>query len=72
MMIDDALKLHVYPVRTEITATKQVPILHLCYTEEIKLKDFPVDETLLQIYSADEDESKVIIVDECSTEENKS
>ena len=33
MMIDDALKLHVYPVRTEITATKQVPILHLCYTE---------------------------------------
>ena len=31
MMIADALNLHVYPVITEMTATKQIPTLHVCY-----------------------------------------
>ena len=29
MMRADVINLHVYPVRTEITATKQIPILHV-------------------------------------------
>ena len=72
MMRADALKLHVYPVRTEMTATKQIPILHVFSTYKSKLKEFLVDKTLSQICSMDEDESKGIIVDRCSTEEDES
>ena len=67
MMRADVLNLHVYYVRMEMTATKQIPTPHVCSTEEIKLKEFLVDETLSQICSTDEDESKGIIVDKCST-----
>ena len=72
MMRADALNLHVYYIRTEMTATKQITILHVCSTEESELKEFLVNETLSQICSTDEDESKGIIVEECSTEEDKS
>ena len=64
----DALNLHVNPVRTETTA----PSLHVCSTYKSELKEFPVNETLSQSRSTDEDESKVIIVNDCSTEEDKS
>ena len=37
-----------------------------------ELKEFLVEKTLSQIYSTDEDESNGIIIDECSTEEDKS
>ena len=47
MMRADALNLHVYPVRTEITATKQIPVLHVCSTDDMKLKEFLVNKTLL-------------------------
>ena len=50
-MISDALNLHVYPVRTEITATKQIPVLSLCSTYKSELKEFIVDENLLQVCS---------------------
>ena len=70
-MRDDALNLHVYPVKTEMTA----PYLHICSTDENESKGIIVHKTLLQICSTDEDESKRIIVNEtllqnCSMEEN--
>ena len=68
----DTLNAHVYPVRTETTATKQIPTLHICSKEESELKQFLVDETLSQICSTDEDESKGIIVNKCFTEEDES
>ena len=43
MMKSDALNLHVYPVRTEITSTNQIPTSHVCSTDESKLKEFLVD-----------------------------
>ena len=52
----DALKQDSYPVRTEINGAKQIPTSHICSTDETKLKEFLVDENLLQIYSTDEDE----------------
>ena len=36
MMRADDLNSHIYPVRTEMTATKQIPTLHICSTEERK------------------------------------
>ena len=30
MIRDDAIILHIYPVRTEITGTKYIMILHVC------------------------------------------
>ena len=72
MMRYDALNLHVYPIRTEITATKQIPTLQVCSTDNSELKEFLVDKTLSQICSTEKDDSKGIIIKECSTEEDKS
>ena len=72
MMIYDGLNSHVYPVRTEMIATKHIPTFHVCSTDERKLKYFLVNETLLHICSMDKDESKGSIVDEFSTEEDES
>ena len=71
MMRSDALNLHVYPVRTEITDTKQIPISHVCSTEKSELEEFLVEETLSQICYTNEEESKGIIVDKRSTEEDE-
>ena len=67
----DVLNLHVYPVITEMTATKHITTSHVCSTDESELKEFLVDETLSHICSMDKYKSKGIIVDECSTEEEK-
>ena len=40
------LNSHVYPVRTEMTATKHIPTSHICSTDKSKLKEFPSGETL--------------------------
>ena len=72
MMRADALNLHVYPVRTDMTGTKQIPTSHIFSTDERELKAFPVDKNLSQICSTDEGESKGIIVNKYSTEEEKS
>ena len=72
MMRADSLNLHVYPVRTEMNDTQHILTSHVYYKDEIKLKEFLVDKTLLQLCSTDEDESKSIIVDECSTKEDES
>ena len=68
----DALNSDNYPARIEMTVKKQIPTLHVFSTDKSKLKEFLVDETLSQICSTDKDESKGIIIDECSTEEDGS
>ena len=71
MMRADALNSYNYPVKIERTGTKQIPTSHVCSTDESKLKEFLVGNTLLQICSNDGDESKGIIVDKCSKEEDE-
>ena len=68
----DALNSYIYPVGTDVTATKYIPTSHVCSTYESGLKEFLVGKTLSQICSTEKDESKGIIVDECSTEEDES
>ena len=72
MLISDVLNSHIYPVGTEMTGTKHIPVLHVCSTDKRELKEFLVNKTILQICSAYKDESKVIIVDKFSTEEDGS
>ena len=55
-----------------MTGIKHIMTLHVRSMVERKLKEFIFDETSLQICSTDEEESKGIIVDECSTKEDKS
>ena len=72
MMRSDALNLHGYPVRTEMTAlTSQV-----FSTEEDKSKGIIVHKTLSQSCSREEEESKGIIVNKtlsqsCSTDKDE-
>ena len=54
MMISDAFNLHIYPVRTAITAQ----YLHICSTDEEESKHIIVHETLSQSCSTDEEELK--------------
>ena len=68
MMRADVLNSHVYPVRTEMTATKRILTLRVCSTDESKF----VDENLSQIYFTEEDKSTCIIVNKCSKEEDES
>ena len=63
MMIADTLNSHVYPVRTKMTGTKQILISQRFSTDESKPEEFLADENLSQVCSMDEDESKIIIVD---------
>ena len=71
-MRDDALNSHIYPVRTEMNGTQQISTSNVYYMDKSELKEFLVDETSSQICSTDKDEPKVIIVNKCSTEEDKS
>ena len=64
-----ALNSYVYPVRTEMTGTKQITIYHVCSTDESKSEEFLVGKTLSRVCSMDKDKSKIVIVDESSTEE---
>ena len=67
MIRDYAFNLHVYPVRTKINA----PYSHVFPLDESELKQFLVNEPLSQSCFTDEDESKGIISDECSTEDDE-
>ena len=53
MMRADAFNLHVDPVRTEITGTQQIPILHVCDSGKRKPKGIISDGTLLQVVYTD-------------------
>ena len=46
---DDALNSHIDPVRTEITGMKQIPISHVCSSDESKPKGIIPDEKLSQV-----------------------
>ena len=72
MLRADALNLHVYLVRTEMTAKQQIPTSHVYSMDDSEFKKFLVDKTLSQICSTEKDEPKIIIVDECFTEEDES
>ena len=55
-MRSDSLYSYYYPVIMEMTGAKHIPILHVCSTDNIKSKEFVVDETLLQVCSTDKEE----------------
>ena len=71
-MRSDAFNSHADPVRTEVTGTQQIPISHVCDSDESKSKGITVDENLLRVCSTDESKSEIVIVDENSTEESES
>ena len=48
MMRADALNLHVYPVSTEITGTKQIPISNVCSMNESESEEFLVEKKYLR------------------------
>ena len=62
MMIYDALNSDNYPVRTEMTGVKHIPILHVRSTDDSESKEFIVDKRLSQVCSMYEYKSKIIIV----------
>ena len=72
IMRADAFNLHVDPVRTEMTGTKQIMISYVCDSDKRKSKEIIADENLLQVCSKDERESEGFIADESSTEESES
>ena len=71
-MRSDALNLHVDPVRTEMTSTQHIIILHVCGLGERKSKEVLAEKNLSQVWSTVEGESESVIVDESSTEERES
>ena len=72
MMRADELKLHVDPVRTEMTDTQQIRISHVYDSDKSESKYFLVEKNLSQVYSTDKVESESVIVDESSKEESES
>ena len=71
MMRADALNLHVYPVRMEMTDMQHIPISHVCDVDDSKSKEILVDGNLFQVCSTEEGESESVIVDEISTEDRE-
>ena len=72
MMRADAFNLHVDSVRTEMTGTQQILILHICDLDKSESKGITVEENSSQVYSTDERKSESLIADEISTEKNDS
>ena len=68
----DAFNFHVEPVRTEMTGTQQIPISHVCDSDERKSKGIIVEKNLLQVCYTDNIKPESVIFDESSTEESKS
>ena len=62
MMRSDALNSHAYLVRTEMNGTQQISTSHVYSKDNSELKEFLVDENILQICSTDKDESESIII----------
>ena len=72
MMRANYLNSHVYPVGKKMTGSQHITIFHVCSTDESESEEFPVEKTLPQICYMNKDKSKIIIVDESSTEDNES
>ena len=64
MTRDDAFNSHVDPVRTEMTGTQQIMILHVCDSDESESKEILTDENLSQVCSEDKSESEIVTVNE--------
>ena len=62
----------IYPVRMEMTGTKQITISHVCSTDKRKSEELLVDKMFLQLCYTNEEKSKTIIVDGSSTKESES
>ena len=62
MIRADSLNPYNYPVRTEMTGAKHIPILTVYSTDNSKSKEFVVDINLYQVCSTDKDELRSIIV----------
>ena len=71
MMRAYAFNSHVDCVRTEMTVTKQIPILHVCSTDRNEPKGIIADENLLKVCSKEGSKPERVIVDESSTENSK-
>ena len=56
MMRADDLKSDIHSVRTEITGMQQIPILHVCFADESKSKEFLVEKNLSKVCSIGEGE----------------
>ena len=50
MMRADSLNLHVYLVRTEITGTKHIPILHVCSMDESESEELLVKKIIVGMF----------------------
>ena len=59
----DTFNFHVDPIRTEMTGTQQIYILHVYSSDKSKSKGIIADKNLLQFCSADESEPESVIVD---------
>ena len=71
IMRSDVLNLHVYPVITEMTGARHIPISHICSIYNRKSKYFLTDENLSRVCSTDKGESKSVISNASSTENSE-
>ena len=55
-----------------MTHTRYILVSYVCSTGESESKEFLVGKTLSKVFSMDKDDSKIIIIDESSTEESES
>ena len=63
---------HIDLVRTEMTGKQQIPISHVCDSDNRESKGILADEKWSQVCSKDKSESESVIVNESSTEERES
>ena len=62
MMRADALNSHVDPVRTEMTVIQNIPISHICDSDESESKGIIEVERILRVCSTYESKSEIIFV----------
>ena len=72
MIRADSINLEIDPVRKEITGKQQIWIFQVCDSDKIKSKQFPADKNVSRIYSQDQVESEIVVVDEISMEGRES
>ena len=63
---------HAGPIRTQMNITQKIPNSQVCYLDEIKQKGINPDESLSYVCYTDKSESKIVIVNTCSSDERES
>ena len=66
------LNSHVDSIRTQLTSTQHIPNSQVCSLDEIKSKGIIADKNLLKVCSADDNELKRVITDECCLDDSES